>query len=190
MRPLQMRARLLQARSRSTRHHRATPRTNSIARALNVCAPIIRRVEVRIAAIPRRPRIRRQEDDRYLAVVGGEYTTPAALSTTSINVTIQSHASLYPTLARIALDILPVPASSVSVERLFSRAKEVSTDRRSRLGPDVFEWLECLNYYWRTLIVDYARANSDQVEECEILDYVVMVEEDEMLRDLEDLVSD
>lgn len=101
---------------------------------------------------------------------------------------LQAHASLYPTLARIALDVLPVPASSVSVERLFSRAKEVSTDRRSRLGPDVFEWLECLNYYWRPLIVDYARANSDHVEECELLDYIMMVEEDEMMRDLDDLL--
>ncbi|KAL1948836.1 hypothetical protein VTO73DRAFT_10642 [Trametes versicolor] len=96
--------------------------------------------------------------------------------------------SLYPTLARMALDILPVPASSVSVKQLFLQAKELSTDCRLCLGPDVFEWLECLNYYWCPLIVDYARANSKNVEECELLDYIVMVAEDKMMREFDSLV--
>ncbi|EKM48247.1 uncharacterized protein PHACADRAFT_70898, partial [Phanerochaete carnosa HHB-10118-sp] len=53
----------------------------------------------------------------------------------------------YPTLARMALDILGIPASSVSCERLFSRAKLVNTDRRSSLGSDIFEALEALNFH-------------------------------------------
>lgn len=87
---------------------------------------------------------------------------------------------MYPTLARLALDILPIPASSVSVERQFSRAAEVSTDRRSRLGPDLFEWLECLNNHWRHDIVDLARLNSAEIEEVELLDYAFMYQVEEM----------
>lgn len=93
---------------------------------------------------------------------------------------------VYPTLARIALDILPIPASSVSVERLFSRCKQVSTDCRSRLGPELFEWLQCLSHYWRKDIVDYARSNSAEVEEVELLDYEFMYVVEAMFREDED----
>lgn len=68
----------------------------------------------------------------------------------------------------MALDILAIHASSVSCERLFSRAKLVNTDRRSSLGADVFEALEALNFHWRDTIVDYARANSGRMEEAEL----------------------
>lgn len=67
----------------------------------------------------------------------------------------------------MALDILAVPASSVSCERLFSRAKLVSTDNRASLGADVFEALEALNFFWKDKITDYARANTKGVEEIE-----------------------
>ena len=39
------------------------------------------------------------------------------------------HAHLYPTLARIALDVLPSQASSVPCEQLFSGTKQIATDR-------------------------------------------------------------
>ncbi len=55
---------------------------------------------------------------------------------------------MYPTVARIALDILPTPAATVGVESLFSRSKEVMTDRRSRLDLLLFEQLQCLHYHW------------------------------------------
>lgn len=87
---------------------------------------------------------------------------------------------MYPTLARMALDILPIPASSVAVERLFSRASQVATDRRSRLGPDVFEWIECLNHYWRPQLVDYAHMNSQQVEDIDMSDFAVFYEVEEL----------
>ncbi|OJT02272.1 Zinc finger BED domain-containing protein RICESLEEPER 2 [Trametes pubescens] len=90
------------------------------------------------------------------------------------------HRNVYPTLARMALDILPIPASSVAVERLFSRASQVATDRRSRLGPDVFEWIECLNHYWRPQIVDFARCNSQQVEDVDLSEYAVFYEVEEL----------
>ncbi len=99
------------------------------------------------------------------------------------------HTDTYPTLARMALDILPIPASSVASERLFSSAKEVLTARRSRLGPDVFEWIEVLGHQWASEVVDYARINSLNIEEYELDDFLEYCELDEMLRE-EELIDE
>lgn len=50
----------------------------------------------------------------------------------------------YPSLSKMAVDILSIPAMSAEPERLFSGAKITITDRRNRLGSDVIEALECL----------------------------------------------
>lgn len=65
----------------------------------------------------------------------------------------------------MALDILPIPATSVPCERLFSRCKEASDDRRSRIDPATFEYMACLNNHWRSTLVDYARMNEEEMEE-------------------------
>ena len=83
----------------------------------------------------------------------------------------------------MALDVLPIPASSVAVERLFSCAKQVSTDRRSRIGADLFEWLQCLSHHWRGTIVDYAKVNSSTVEEVLLDDFEMYYEVDELWND-------
>ena len=92
----------------------------------------------------------------------------------------------------MAIDILPIPASAVSCERLFSRAKQTATDRRSRLGSDVFEAIECLNVHWRNDLVDYARANTAaaavedvQLEE-ELTEYIPLEEEQEVFAEFPD----
>jgi hypothetical protein len=72
---------------------------------------------------------------------------------------------VYPTLARIALDILPIPASSVPCERLFSAAKEVADDRRSRLGAKKFEELQVMKFAWRNTIPNLAAWNTNDIEE-------------------------
>ena len=80
----------------------------------------------------------------------------------------------------------PIPASSVSSERLFSRAKQVSTDRRTQLGADVFEAIEALNFNWSRSLVDYVRVNSARSEEVEldedIMPFLVLEEEEELFR--------
>ncbi|KAK2684727.1 hypothetical protein QWA68_016241 [Fusarium oxysporum] len=54
----------------------------------------------------------------------------------------------YPSLSKIAVDILSIPAISAEPERLFSGAKITITDRRNRLGSDVIEALECLKSWF------------------------------------------
>ncbi|KAM4060494.1 kinase [Hirsutella rhossiliensis] len=49
-----------------------------------------------------------------------------------------------PDLARMALDVLSVPPMSDECERLFSSAKILLSDRRSRLKIDIIEASECL----------------------------------------------
>ncbi|GLB37207.1 putative hAT family C-terminal dimerisation region [Lyophyllum shimeji] len=86
----------------------------------------------------------------------------------------------YPTLARIALDILPCQASSVPCERLFSGSKQTATDRRARLGASRFEELQIMKSAWRGTIVDFADINSWEVEivKADLDVYAALLDED------------
>ncbi|KJZ68940.1 hypothetical protein HIM_08228 [Hirsutella minnesotensis 3608] len=53
-----------------------------------------------------------------------------------------------PDLARMALDVLAVPPMSDECERLFSSAKILLSDRRSRLKIDIIEASECLRSWY------------------------------------------
>ena len=75
---------------------------------------------------------------------------------------------LYPTLARIALDILPSQASSVLCERLFSCSKQVAMERRACLGSAVFEELVIMGSAWRSDLYDMSAWASSQVEEVDL----------------------
>jgi hypothetical protein len=50
---------------------------------------------------------------------------------------------------RVALDILPVQASSVACERVFSSSKETITMRRNCLSVELMEILQFLKYTYR-----------------------------------------
>ena len=50
----------------------------------------------------------------------------------------------YPSLARMAFDILSIPAMSAECERVFSSTKLLLTDRRARMKEDIIEASECL----------------------------------------------
>ncbi|KAJ3535357.1 hypothetical protein NM688_g6991 [Phlebia brevispora] len=52
----------------------------------------------------------------------------------------------YPTLFRIALDVMPVQASAVPCERVFSSSKETFTARRTNLSPVHMEVLQIMKY--------------------------------------------
>ncbi|KII82957.1 hypothetical protein PLICRDRAFT_74446, partial [Plicaturopsis crispa FD-325 SS-3] len=55
----------------------------------------------------------------------------------------------FPLLYRIALDVLPVQASAVPCERVFSSSAETDTCRRSNLSPKRMEMLQILKYAYR-----------------------------------------
>lgn len=50
---------------------------------------------------------------------------------------------------KMALDILPIQASAVPCERVFSSSKETCTARRSHIDPDLMEALQLLKYHVR-----------------------------------------
>jgi hypothetical protein len=50
----------------------------------------------------------------------------------------------YPSLARMAFDVLSIPALSSECERVFSSAKILIDDRRARMKEDIIEASECL----------------------------------------------
>lgn len=93
---------------------------------------------------------------------------------------------MYPTLARIALDILPTPASSVPCERLFSAAKEIADDRRSRLGSKKFEELQVMKFAWHNNIPNLAAWNSNEVEEIDTTDFTYFLSDDNWQANFDD----
>jgi hAT family C-terminal dimerisation region len=89
---------------------------------------------------------------------------------------VEDHAQLYPTLARIALDVLPCQASSVPCERLFSASKQTADYRRASLGAKHFEELQVMKFAWRKNVNDLATWNSTQIEEVDLDEYSEMLE--------------
>ncbi|EIW78982.1 hypothetical protein CONPUDRAFT_31368, partial [Coniophora puteana RWD-64-598 SS2] len=55
----------------------------------------------------------------------------------------------YPLLFRVAMDVLPIQASSVPCERVFSSSKATATDTRNNLDPITMEKLQILKFSLR-----------------------------------------
>jgi hypothetical protein len=128
----------------------------------------------------------RSELNRYLSDVPADVTketdivawwgvrTHACMAYSFAN-NLQVHSKIYPTLSRIALDVLAAQASSVPCERLFSAGKEIADDRRARLGPECFEHLQMLKFEWKGSTVDFAAWNSEEVEDVRVDEYTQML---------------
>jgi hypothetical protein len=56
----------------------------------------------------------------------------------------------YPILARIACDLLAIPASTVASESAFSTGSRIISDYRSSLSSKTVEALVCLQDWFRT----------------------------------------
>jgi hypothetical protein len=66
----------------------------------------------------------------------------------------------------------------VPCERLFSATKQIATDRRARLGPEMFEKLAIMRSAWGPKLFDAAALNSMQVEEVNLPDFEDMLADD------------
>src|SRR6266705_1221379 len=82
--------------------------------------------------------------------------------------TIQINKAEFPTLFSIAMDYLPIQASSVPCEHVFSSAKETDTLKRNRIHPVLMEALQTLKFSlkkerfnftsgWQTALSDMKR---------------------------------
>ncbi|KAJ3563636.1 hypothetical protein NP233_g8817 [Leucocoprinus birnbaumii] len=93
----------------------------------------------------RNHQISRQRQNRSLHAEVEAYFLDTHVTTSSL-MYWQDNYWRYPTIARLALDILPIQASSVPCERLFSTAKETMAPRRNRIAPELMEALQVLKY--------------------------------------------
>lgn len=62
---------------------------------------------------------------------------------------IQENQQRYPRIFRVAMDILPIQASSVACERVFSSGKETMAPRRNRISSDLMEELQILKFAFK-----------------------------------------
>jgi hypothetical protein len=88
---------------------------------------------------------------------------------------------LFPTLAWIALDVLPCQASSVPCERLFSASKQTADLRRSSLGAKHFEELQVMKFAWCKNLMDHAAQNWTRIEELQLGEYCDILDADKKL---------
>ena len=89
-----------------------------------------------------------------------------------------NHAKEYPTLACIAIDLLPAQASSVPCEHLFSACKKTAMDHHSCLSADRFEQLQVLKFAWCDQIPNLTTFNNDDENFIDLTTYEVLHAED------------
>jgi hypothetical protein len=59
---------------------------------------------------------------------------------------LQLNEATFPTLFKVAMDYLPIQASSVPSERVFSSSAETDTKKRNRIHPVLMEALQMLKF--------------------------------------------
>jgi len=66
--------------------------------------------------------------------------------------------STLPTLFAMAMDYLPIQASAVPCERIFSSSAETDTKRRNRIGPLMMEALQMLKFHLKKSRLNFTEA--------------------------------
>jgi len=61
----------------------------------------------------------------------------------------------YPTIFRIAMDYLPIQASAVPCERVFSSSAETDTKKRNRISSHLMEALQMLKFHLKKEHLDF-----------------------------------
>ena len=75
----------------------------------------------------------------------GRQVTGGALFLYYLTLT-QANQEQYPHIFQLAMDILPIQATSVPCERVFSSGKDTMTAQQNRIVPDLMEALQILKY--------------------------------------------
>ncbi|KAJ6463696.1 hypothetical protein C8R47DRAFT_992438, partial [Mycena vitilis] len=76
----------------------------------------------------------------------------------------------FTTLYKVALDVLPVQASAVPCERVFSSSKETDALRRGNLSPAVMEMLQILKFIYRKGRISFVDGLVATEEELSVID--------------------
>jgi len=97
----------------------------------------------------------------------------------------QNYVKEFLIFACIALDVLPIQASSVSCEQLFSAGKETATDWCARLSTEHFEQLQVLKFAWHIHTEDLAAINECTEEIVELEAYKDLLIQDCYKADLD-----
>lgn len=79
----------------------------------------------------------------------------------------QANREEFPTLFSIAMDYLPVQATSVPCERVFSSAKETDTAKRNRISPVLMEALQMLKFMLKKERLNFTKGWSTPKEAME-----------------------
>lgn len=85
------------------------------------------------------------------------------------------HSSVYPTLARIARDILAIPTSTVASENAFSLGGRVVDPFRASLTPRTVEALVCTNDWLKGEVLDYYKEPTE--EDVELFEELEAIEQ-------------
>ena len=70
---------------------------------------------------------------------------------------LQMNEYTFPTLFVIAMDYLPIQASSVPSERVFSSSSETDTVRRNHINPVLMEAIQMLKYGLKKARLDFTK---------------------------------
>ena len=94
----------------------------------------------------------------------------------------QEHHNQYPTIFKLAMDILPIQGSAVPCEQVFLSAKETITAHRNKISPELMEALQILKYsikHGRPLDFTSHHSWKERMDELEVLiDDIVNVPHD------------
>jgi hypothetical protein len=77
------------------------------------------------------------------------------ISTTVYRICLQNAKKNLPLLYAAAMDVLPMQASSVPCERVFSSSKETDTLRRSQLSLEMMEMFQVLKFQYHSGRLDF-----------------------------------
>ncbi|KIJ93041.1 hypothetical protein K443DRAFT_112663 [Laccaria amethystina LaAM-08-1] len=92
-----------------------------------------------------------------------------------------------------AMDVLPMQASSVPCERIFSSSKETDTLRRSQLSAEMMEMLQMLKFQFRSERLDFNNNWVSSEGDLSVMDISPEVVEgmisDQRISDLDELID-